>query len=95
MTKSIHVINKNSREYQAARFLTYASLGADYKTIKAVARQGIPNWLEDQLKLPPTSGFKDTTSKRGPVHGPTCEGGMGSRDSVQRQSQSTGKDDER
>ena len=61
MTRSIDTINKNAREYQAARFLTYASLGADYKTIKEVARQGIPNWLEDQLKLPATSGFKDTT----------------------------------
>ncbi len=61
MTQSIHPIKENTQEYQAARFLTYASLGANYKTIKAVARQGISNWLEDQLKLPATSGFKDTT----------------------------------
>lgn len=61
MTPSIHPIKENTQEYQAARFLTYASLGADYKTIKAVARQGISNWLEDQLKLPPSTSFKDTT----------------------------------
>ena len=38
-------------EYQAARFLGFASLGADYETIQRVANQGINNWLDGQFNL--------------------------------------------
>ncbi len=46
---------------KAARFLNYASLGADYETIGRVADQGISDWLEGQFALPPQMSFKDTT----------------------------------
>ncbi len=48
-------------EYAAARFLNYASLGADYETIQTVANQGISTWLEAQFALPPQSDFQQTT----------------------------------
>ena len=48
-------------EYAAARFLGYASLGADYETIMAVENQGISNWLDSQFAMPPQVSFKDTT----------------------------------
>jgi len=47
--------------YGAARFLNYASLGADYETINIVAEQGISNWLDGQFAMPPQVNFKDTT----------------------------------
>ena len=48
-------------EYQAARFLGFASLGADYETIQSVANQGINNWLDEQFAQAPLVSFKDTT----------------------------------
>ena len=48
-------------EYGAARFLGYASLGADIETIEAVAEQGISDWLDDQFAMPPLTNFTDTT----------------------------------
>ncbi len=48
-------------ENAAARFLGFASLGADYETIQDVANQGISNWLDAQLALPPQVSFQDTT----------------------------------
>ncbi|MEM1219120.1 MAG: hypothetical protein AAGH79_09415, partial [Bacteroidota bacterium] len=47
--------------YNAARFLSYASLGADYETIQTVADQGISDWLDAQFALPPQVNFQDTT----------------------------------
>jgi len=47
--------------YGAARFLNYASLGADYETITTVANKGISNWLDEQMALPPQVNFTDTT----------------------------------
>ncbi|MEM1321586.1 MAG: DUF1800 family protein [Bacteroidota bacterium] len=47
--------------YDAARFLNYASLGADYETISAVSKQGQARWLEKQLAMPPQVNFRDTT----------------------------------
>ncbi len=45
----------------AARFLNYASLGADYETIQLVAQQGISTWLDDQLAMSVQYNFTDTT----------------------------------
>ncbi|MEM9051756.1 MAG: DUF1800 family protein [Bacteroidota bacterium] len=47
--------------YRASRFLNYASLGADIETINEVADQGISNWLDAQLSMPPQMSFIDTT----------------------------------
>ena len=47
--------------YGAARFLNYATMGADYETINEVAAQGISNWLDSQLALSPQVSFTDTT----------------------------------
>ena len=47
--------------YGAARFLNYASLGADYETINTVANQGISDWLDVQFAMPPQVSFIDTT----------------------------------
>lgn len=47
--------------YGAARFLNYASLGADYETIQALAEQGVSAWLDEQMALPPQTNFTDTT----------------------------------
>ncbi len=47
--------------YGAARFLNYASLGADIETINAVADQGISDWLDTQFAMPPQVSFIDTT----------------------------------
>ncbi len=57
MDRNEHSLNV----YDAARFLNYASLGADYETINRVAQQGVPNWLDQQLSLSPQVNFKDTT----------------------------------
>ncbi|MEO1257524.1 MAG: DUF1800 family protein [Bacteroidota bacterium] len=48
-------------EYGAARFLGYASLGADYETIQHVAEQGVSDWLDAQFAMAPAVSFKDTT----------------------------------
>jgi len=48
-------------EYQAARFLGFASLGADFETIQSVANQGISNWLDEQFAKGPEVNFKDKT----------------------------------
>lgn len=48
-------------EYQAARFLGFASLGANFETIQSVANQGISNWLDGQFAQAPLVNFKDTT----------------------------------
>jgi len=48
-------------EYQAARFLGFASLGADFETIQTVANQGIANWLDGQFSQAPLVNFKDKT----------------------------------
>ncbi|MEL7426150.1 MAG: DUF1800 family protein [Bacteroidota bacterium] len=45
----------------AARFLNYASLGADYETIQSVAEQGISTWLDNQFAMPVQQNFTDTT----------------------------------
>ncbi len=37
---------------EASRFLTQATLGADYETIEAVSRSGIEAWLDYQFSLP-------------------------------------------
>ena len=47
--------------YGAARFLNYASLGADFETINTVADQGISDWLDAQFAMPPQVSFTDTT----------------------------------
>lgn len=47
-------------EYQAARFLNHATLGADYEMITDVQNQGISNWIDAQMALPEVS-FTDTT----------------------------------
>lgn len=47
--------------YGAARFLNYASLGADYETIHTVANQGISTWLDAQFAMPKQVSFIDTT----------------------------------
>lgn len=51
----------NIDEYGAARFLNYASLGADYETIQSLANQGVSNWLDTQFATPPLVSFQDTT----------------------------------
>ena len=48
-------------EYQAARFLGFASLGADFETIQSVADQGISNWLDGQFTQGPLVNFQDKT----------------------------------
>jgi len=48
-------------DYGAARFLNYASLGADYETINTVANQGISDWLDIQFAMSPQVSFQDTT----------------------------------
>ncbi len=47
-------------EYQAARFLNHATLGADYEMITDVQNQGISNWIDNQMAMPQVS-FTDTT----------------------------------
>lgn len=42
---------------QASRFLAQATLGADREMIEAVAEQGLEEWLDDQLTVPPTFMF--------------------------------------
>lgn len=48
-------------EKAAARFLGYASMGADYETIQAVANQGISNWVDAQFDLPLQADFEADT----------------------------------
>lgn len=48
-------------EYQAARFLNHATLGSDYETISQVQTQGISNWIDIQMNMPPQVSFTDTT----------------------------------
>ena len=48
-------------DYQAARFLGFASLGANFETIQTVATQGISNWLDEQFNQALQVSFKDTT----------------------------------
>ena len=50
-----------SDEELAARFLNYASLGADYETIQSVANQGISQWIDGQFNLAPQVNFLDKT----------------------------------
>jgi len=54
-------------EYQAARFLGFASLGADFETIQRVANQGISNWLDGQFAQGPLVNFKDKTWEMMPL----------------------------
>ena len=63
-TEGINAVNGSGLgvdKYGVARFLNYASLGADYETITAVANQGISDWLDAQFALPPQVSFTDTT----------------------------------
>lgn len=48
-------------EYAAARFLTSASLGADYEAIVDLSNQGVSAWLDQQFAMPVAQNFKDTT----------------------------------
>jgi len=48
-------------EYQAARFLGFASLGADYETIQEVTNKGISNWLDEQMAQGPQVNFQEKT----------------------------------
>lgn len=48
-------------ENAAVHFLGYASLGSDYETIQAVSIQGISNWLDAQMAMPPQINFKTVT----------------------------------
>ncbi len=48
-------------EYEVARFLNYATLGADYELIVSVSNQGISNWLDQQFATAPVVNFQDTT----------------------------------
>lgn len=43
----------------ASRFLGHATLGADYETIEAVAKQGIEAWLDEQLAMPINMSVKN------------------------------------
>ncbi len=45
----------------ASRFLSQATIGADYETIENVADIGISVWLDQQLNLAPQVSFTDTT----------------------------------
>jgi len=47
-------------EYQAARFLNHATLGADYEMITQVQNVGISNWIDQQTNKPMVN-FTDTT----------------------------------
>ncbi len=63
-TDMIHTLDGSGLgidEQAAARFLGFASLGADYETIMNVKQQGISNWLDEQLKLPPQVSFEEKT----------------------------------
>lgn len=46
--------------YEASRFLSQASFGANYETIDSVARQGFEAWIDAQMALP-TQSYLDTT----------------------------------
>ena len=60
-TSSVNGSGLGIDEYGAARFLNYASLGADYETITTVANLGISDWLDVQFATPPQVSFMDTT----------------------------------
>ncbi len=45
--------------YGASRFLSQASLGANYEDIELVSQIGIEQWLDDQLAMP-ASSYQDT-----------------------------------
>lgn len=48
-------------EKGAARFLGYASLGADYETIQSIANQGVSDWLDAQFALSLQADFTAKT----------------------------------
>ena len=51
--------------YGASRFLSQATLGADYETIQKVATKGYTDWLEEQFEIPAstTQNYLDTLVK--------------------------------
>lgn len=61
VTNSVNGSGLGIDTYGAARFLNYASLGADYETIHTVANQGISTWLDAQFAMPKQVSFIDTT----------------------------------
>ena len=64
LSSSINVMNGSGLgvdEYGAARFLNYASFGADYETISEVSNKGISVWVDEQLNLQPQVSFQDTS----------------------------------
>jgi len=61
VTNTVDASGLDIDAYRAARFLNYASLGADYETIHTVANQGISTWLDAQFAIPKQVSFIDTT----------------------------------
>lgn len=53
--KTLYGAGLEGRLAEASRFLSQATLGADYATIRQVADTGIEPWIEEQLSLPYTS----------------------------------------
>lgn len=52
--KTINGVGLEGPLMEASRFLSQASLGADLETIKKVAHQGIENWINEQIDVPPS-----------------------------------------
>jgi uncharacterized protein (DUF1800 family) len=50
--KTINGIGLEGLLVEASRFLSQATLGADYATIRKVADQGIEAWIEEQMAMP-------------------------------------------
>jgi uncharacterized protein (DUF1800 family) len=58
---TINGTGMDAKMIEASRFLAQASLGADEKIIRHVAEIGIVNWIDEQIKVPPTS-YMETMS---------------------------------
>ncbi len=52
---TINGIGLDAKLMEASRLLSQASLGADMKTIRYVAKIGISQWIEEQMNTPPES----------------------------------------
>jgi uncharacterized protein (DUF1800 family) len=52
--KTINGVGLEGPLMEASRFLSQATLGADLETIKKVANQGIENWINEQIDVPPS-----------------------------------------
>ncbi|MFZ1676526.1 MAG: DUF1800 domain-containing protein [Saprospiraceae bacterium] len=60
--KTINGVGLEGPLMEASRFLSQATLGADLETIKKVANQGIENWINEQIDVPPSQTLETMKS---------------------------------